>query len=318
MTVPEHLQQTTTPRISYELLPPVKGSSIDNIFNTIEKLMEFKPPFINITYHREELSYIKQPDGNFKETIVRKRPGTIGISAAIKEKFKVDVVPHMICGGFTIQETEDALIELDFLGIRNLLVLRGDAEKHSGKFERKPGGHAHASELLQQIINLNKGIYLEQYVDNPVKTNFSTGVAGYPEKHAEAPNMQTDIEYLKKKIDMGAEYIVTQMFFDNEKYFEFVERCRKNGIHVPVIPGLKPLSIKNHLTVLPKIFNLSIPDKLVKEVSNCENNAQVKQVGTEWAIHQCKELISNGTKLIHMYTMGKVENVVNISKAVIV
>ncbi|MFW5777847.1 MAG: methylenetetrahydrofolate reductase [Bacteroidota bacterium] len=317
MTVPEHLAKNKNPRISYELLPPVKGSSIMSIFNTLDQLMAFDPPFINITYHREETTYVKQPDGTEIPLIVRKRPGTVGLSAAIKAKYKVDVVPHIICGGFSKQETEDALIELDFLGINNLLVLRGDADKNTGRFDPNPEGNRYASELLQQIIDMNNGKYFEQYVDNPNHTNFSVGVAGYPEKHSESPNTEKDILYLKKKVDIGAEYIVTQMFYDNNVFFDFMERCYKAGINVPIIPGIKPISIKKHLQVLPKIFHLNMPGELIKKVENCTDNADVNKVGIDWAINQIQELFDNGLPLIHMYTMGRANNVVNISKAVL-
>ncbi|MFW5758152.1 MAG: methylenetetrahydrofolate reductase [NAD(P)H] [Bacteroidota bacterium] len=317
MTVPEHLEKNKTPRISYELLPPVKGSSIMSIFNTLDQLMAFDPPFINITYHREETTYIKQPDGTEKPVIIRKRPGTVGMSAAIKAKYNVDVVPHIICGGFSKQETEDALIELDFLGIHNLLVLRGDADKNTGRFDPNPDGNMYASELLQQIIDMNNGKYFEQYVDNPNRTNFSVGVAGYPEKHAESPNTEKDILYLKKKVDIGAEYIVTQMFYDNNVFFDFMERCYKAGINVPIIPGIKPISIKKHLQAIPKIFHLTMPAELRQKVENCSNNEDVNKVGIEWAINQIQELFDNGLPLIHMYTMGRAKNVVSISKAVL-
>jgi methylenetetrahydrofolate reductase (NADPH) len=318
MTVPEHIAQSNgSSRISYELLPPVKGSSIETVFNTIDKLKPFNPPFINITYHREEVSYVKRADGSLKPLVVRKRPGTVAIAAAIKAKYKIDVVPHIICGGFSKQETEEALIDLDFLGIKNLLVLRGDGDKITGRFRPNALGHQYASGLLEQIIAMNNGIFYDQYVEHPNRTNFSVGVAGYPEKHPEAPNLDEDLFYLKLKVDKGAEYIVTQMFYDNKAFFQFVEKCRKIGITVPIIPGIKPISIKEHINILPKTFHLTIPPDLVKEVNKCTDNKQVAQVGIEWTTGQIKELIANGHKFIHIYTMGKVDHVVKISQNVL-
>ncbi len=318
MTIPEHIAQTNgSSRISYELLPPVKGSSINTIYETLDQLMPFNPPFINITYHREEVSYLKQPDGSLKPSVVRKRPGTVGIAAAIMAKYKVDVVPHIICGGFSRQETEDALIDLDFLGIRNLLVVRGDGDKITGRFKPNPQGHRYASGLIEQIIAMNNGFYYEQYVQNPTHTHFSVGVAGYPEKHAESPNLEEDLFFLKQKVEKGAEYIVTQMFFDNQVFFNFVKKCREAGIKVPIIPGLKPVSIKEHLHVLPRTFNLTIPSDLVKEMNKCKDNQQVRQVGVEWTTNQIKELIANGHNFVHIYTMGKVDHIIKISENVL-
>jgi len=317
MTIPEHIAQSNKPRISYELLPPVKGNSIDTIFATLDKLMPFNPPFINITYHREEVSYVKQPDGSLKPSVVRKRPGTVGIAAAIQAKYKIDVVPHIICGGFSRQETEDALIDLDFLGIRNLLVIRGDGDKITGRFTPNPLGHRYASELLEQIIAMNMGVYFDHYIENPTRTKFSVGVAGYPEKHPESPNLDEDLFFLKLKVDKGAEYIVTQMFYDNKVFFNFVERCRAIGINVPIIPGLKPISIKDHLQMLPRTFSLTIPNELVKAVSQCDNNQEVKQVGVEWTTAQVKELMANGFNFIHMYTMDRADQIVKISENVL-
>lgn len=317
MTIPEHIAKSNTPRISYELLPPMKGNSIDTIFSTLDKLMPFNPPFINITYHREEVSYVKQPDGSLKPSVVRKRPGTVGIAAAIQAKYKIDVVPHIICGGFSRQETEDALIDLDFLGIRNLLVIRGDGDKITGRFTPNPQGHRYASELLEQIMAMNNGIYYEQYVENPTHTKFSVGVAGYPEKHPESPNLDEDLFFMKLKVDKGAEYIVTQMFYDNQVFFNFVERCRAIGILVPIIPGLKPISIKDHLQMLPRTFSLTIPNELVKAVNQCNNNQEVKQVGVEWTTAQIKELLANGFNFIHMYTMDRADQIVKISQNVL-
>lgn len=318
MTIPEHISQSNgSTRISYELLPPIKGSSINTIFDTLDKLIPFNPPFINITYHREEVSYIRQADGGLKPAVIRKRPGTVAIAAAIQAKYKVDVVPHIICGGFSRQETEDALIDLDFLGIKNLLVVRGDGDKITGRFKPNPLGHRYASGLIEQIIAMNNGVYHEQYVQNPTHTSFSLGVAGYPEKHPEAPNRDEDLFYLKQKVDKGAEYIVTQMFFDNEVFFNFVKRCREAGINVPIIPGLKPLSIKEHINVLPRTFSLTVPPALAIEVQKCTDNKQVRELGVEWTSNQIKELIANGYPFVHIYTMGKVDHITRISKNVL-
>ena len=316
MTVPEHLNNLKGSRVSFELLPPVKGSSINSIFATLDQLMEFSPPYINITYHREELTYITT-NGIKTPAILRKRPGTVSIAAAIRGKFKVDVIPHIICGGFSQHETEDALIDLDFLGIKNLLVLRGDGDKFAGKFEPNPKGHKHAVDLVSQIMNMNKGVYLEKYVENPCPTSFSVGVGGYPEKHMEAPNLEIDMLHLKEKVDAGAEYIVTQMFFDNEVYFNFVKKCRALGITVPIIPGLKPIAVKAHQNMLPETFGITIPSELSKQIEKCQTNKDVWHLGVEWAIAQSKELLANEAPLIHLYTMSKAENIVAIAKGII-
>jgi len=318
MTIPELIARNNGhPRISYELLPPVKGSSISTIFSMLDQLMAFKPPFINITYHREEISYVKQTDGSLKPSVVRKRPGTVGIAAAIHARYKVDVVPHIICGGFSSQDTEDALIDLDFLGIRNLLVVRGDADKITGRFNPNPQGHRYASGLIDQIMNMNRGIYHDQCIENPSRSNFSIGVAGYPEKHPESPNAEEDLFYLKQKVDKGAEYIVSQMFYDNEVFFNFVKRCRDAGIQVPIIPGLKPLSIREHFHLLPRTFHLTIPPALVKKVNQCKDNKMVRELGIEWTIQQIKGLRDAGHPFVHLYTMGKVDNIVKISERVL-
>ena len=316
MTIPEHLNNLKGSHLSFELLPPVKGSSIDTIFCTLDQLMEFAPPYINITYHREELTYVTNGGGRKVPAIVRKRPGTVGIAAAIMGKYKVDVVPHIICGGFSQHETEDALIDLDFLGIRNLLVLRGDGDKITGQFEPHPEGHLHATDLLNQIMRMNRWEYLEKYLDNPSSTHFSVGVAGYPEKHQESPNPDADLFHLKEKVKAGAEYIVTQMFFDNRVYFDFVDRCRNAGITVPIIPGLKPVAVKEHQNILPKMFGVNIPTPLSKAMTKCSSNKEVRQLGVEWCTAQAKELLAKGAPLIHLYTMGRAENIVAIARGV--
>lgn len=315
MKVVDHIKKAKGKTLfSFEILPPVKGQGIQSIFDAIDPLMEFKPPFIDVTYHREEFIYKKHPNGLLEKVSTRKRPGTVGICAAIISKYQIDAVPHIICGGFSKEETENALIDLDFLGIENVLVLRGDAIKTEGRFFPENGGHNYASELLQQVLDLNKGRYLHEEVEGN-KTNFCIGVAGYPEKHFEAPNLTTDMKYLKMKVDMGADYIVTQMFFDNVKYFEFVHKCRENGINVPIIPGLKPITTKKQLTVLPSIFHVDIPDDLVNAVEKCKDNDQVKEVGVEWCIKQSKELMEGGAPVLHYYTMSRSKLVSRIASA---
>ena len=309
MKVTEHIKNAKKTLFSFEILPPLKGTSIDSIYNSLDPLMEFNPPFIDVTYHREEYVYKKRKDGLLERRSVRKRPGTVGICAAIMNKYNVDTVPHIICGGFNQEETENALIDLDFLGVDNVLVLRGDPIKSETYFKPNEGGHSYASELLQQVNQMNKGIYLDDELKNSASTDFCVGVAGYPEKHFEASNMRSDIHFLKKKVEAGADYIVTQMFFDNQQYFEFVNLCRENDINIPIIPGLKPMSTNKQLTLLPQRFHLNIPNPLVDEVLKCKTNEQIRQVGVEWAIQQTKELIEFGAPCIHFYTMGKSDNV---------
>jgi methylenetetrahydrofolate reductase (NADPH) len=317
MKIPDTLKNTEKTLFSFELLPPLKGSSINEIYNTIDPLMEFKPPYINITYHREEVVYKKRDGGLLERKTVRKRPGTVAIAAAIKYKYRnVNVVPHLICGGFSKEETENALIDLNFLGIENILLLRGDPERTSNLFEPEQDGHVNSIGLVEQVSNLNNGIYLDNELENSSPTNFTIGIAGYPEKHNEAPNIKSDLHFLKKKVDAGAEFIVTQMFFDNQKYYDFIKACRAEGINVPIIPGLKPVSIQNHLTSLPKTFNIDLPDALVKEIIKCKTNMSVRQLGVEWAIAQSKDLIKNNVPVIHYYTMGKSDNIYNIAKGI--
>lgn len=300
---------------SFELLPPVKGKSITDIYAAIDPLMEFNPPFIDVTYHREDYIYKQHASGLLEKVSYRKRPGTVAICAAIMNRYKVDAVPHLICGGFTKEETENALIDLQFLGIDNVLVLRGDARHADSSFIPTPGGHEYATDLLGQVADMNKGRYL--FEDHSAyQTDFCIGVAGYPEKHFEAPNLKTDFKYLKKKVEMGAEFIVTQMFFDNSKYCEFVEQCRANGINVPIIPGLKPITSSKQLISLPKIFHIDLPEDLVEAVQECKNEKDVKEVGIEWMIQQCKELIKVGAPVLHFYTMSNPEPTKRIAKAV--
>ncbi len=317
MKVTEHIAQAKDTLISFEILPPLKGKSIDSIWDHLDPLMEFNPAYINVTYHRSEHMFKKRADGSFDKVEIRKRPGTVGICAAIMNHYKVDAVPHLICGGFSKEETENALIDLNFLGIDNVLVLRGDAPKNETFFEAHPNGHRYALELLEQVVCMNNGMYLEEDLQGGIKTKFCIGVAGYPEKHFEAPNLQTDMNYLKKKVEGGADYIVTQMFFDNKKFFDFVAKCRENGINVPIIPGLKPLTSKKQLTVLPRIFHVDMPDEFANEVLKCKTDKDVELVGTEWLIQQSKELKAAGVPVLHYYTLGKPKVVQQVVSAII-
>jgi methylenetetrahydrofolate reductase (NADPH) len=294
------------------VLPPLKGKGIDALYKHLDPLMEFKPSFINVTYHRSEHVFKKRSDGSFEKVIVRKRPGTEAICAAIMNKYNVDTVPHLICGGFSLQDTEDALLTLSYLGIDNVLVLRGDAAKNEAAFEPEPGGHKYASDLLKQVVNLNNGIYLEDELKGTNKTNFSIGVAGYPEKHFEAPNMETDLQYLKAKVDAGADYIITQMFFDNAKYFAFVDACRAIGINVPIIPGLKPIYTKKQLTILPKTFHIDIPTDLSNEILKCKTDDDVLKIGERWLLEQSRELKKAGVPVLHYYTLGRPKMVADV------
>jgi methylenetetrahydrofolate reductase (NADPH) len=314
MKVIDHIKSAEDTLISFEVLPPLKGKGIEALYKHLDPLMEFKPAYINVTYHRSEHVFKKRIDGSFEKVIVRKRPGTESICAAIMNKYDVDTVPHLICGGFSINDTEDALLNLQYLGIDNVLVLRGDAAKNETTFEPEPGGHKYASDLLKQVVNLNAGIYLEEDLKATNKTTFCIGVAGYPEKHFEAPNMQTDLQYLKSKVDSGADYIVTQMFFDNAKYYTFVNACRDVGITVPIIPGLKPIYSKKQLTVLPKTFHIDLPADLSNEILKCKSDEDVEKVGEEWLLHQSIDLKKNGVPVLHYYTLGRPMMVVNVVK----
>lgn len=316
MKVIEHINQAKGTLVSFEVLPPLKGKNINSLYDHLDPLMEFKPSFINVTYHRSEHVFKKQHDGSFAKVEVRKRPGTVGICAAIMHHYNVDAVPHLICGGFNKRETEDALIDLNFLGIDNVLVLRGDAAKNETFFEPEPGGNRYAIDLLKQVVDLNTGIYQEEDIRDGFRTSFCIGVAGYPEKHFEAPNPQTDINYLKAKVDAGAEYIVTQMFFDNQKYFEFVSKCRDNGIQVPIIPGLKPIYNKKQLSVIPRIFHVDIPTDLSAEIMKCKTDLDVEKVGQDWLTQQSKELKNAGVPVLHYYTLGKPKIIYNVVKEV--
>ncbi len=318
MKVTEHIANAQGKTLfSFEVLPPLKGKTIDTLYQHLDPLMEFKPSWINVTYHRAETMFKKRADGSFDKVEVRKRPGTVGICAAIRNHYNVDTVPHLICGGFSKQETENALIDLNFLGIDNVLVLRGDAEKNEPNFIPQKDGHSYALDLLQQVENLNHGIYLEDDIQSGGKTKFCIGVAGYPEKHFEAPNLEIDMKYLKAKVDAGADYIMTQMFFDNNKFFNFVKTCRQKGIEVPIIPGLKPITTKKQLSVLPRIFHVDLPTELSLEVMKCKSDEEVEQVGTEWLLHQCRQLKEFGVPVLHYYTLGKPKVIKNVVKELV-
>jgi methylenetetrahydrofolate reductase (NADPH) len=315
MKVTEHLKAANQPLFSFEILPPLKGKSIQSIFDGIDPLMEFKPRFVNVTYHREEFIYKERENGLLEKIAIRKRPGTVGICAAIMNKYQVDAVPHLICGGFSKEETENALIDLQFLGIDNVLALRGDSIKTESSFRPHADGHSYAVELISQISDMNKGTYMMDDIQLE-PTDFCVGAAGYPEKHFEAMNMSTDLHYLKAKVDAGADYIITQMFFDNQKYFDFVDACRKMDINVPIIPGLKPIKTLEHITFLPKFFKIDYPEALSKELLKCNSNKEVEQLGIEWGINQSKELKAAGVPCIHYYTMSNSSMVKAIAKEI--
>ena len=303
--------------ISFEVLPPLKGGSMQSIFDTLDPLMEFKPPFVDVTYHREDFEYVKRPGGHYEKTAIRKRPGTVGICASIAHRYGVDAVPHLLCGGFTAAETENVLIDLAFLGIHNVLALRGDARHFDGKFIPEDGGHHYAVDLVRQVADMNGGVYLDGNIDGGLETDFCIGVAGYPEKHFEAPNMDVDLDFLKAKVDAGADYIVTQMFFDNRVYFDFVDACREAGITVPIVPGLKPLTKAYQLNSIPRMFYLNMPSEFVSEVRAAgDDRKKIRQVGIEWCTQQSKELKAAGVPCLHYYTMGDVKTIRKIAEAV--
>jgi methylenetetrahydrofolate reductase (NADPH) len=314
MKVIDHINAAKDTLVSFEILPPLKGKGIQSLYKHLDPLMEFKSSFINVTYHRSEHVFKKNAAGTFEKVIIRKRPGTESICAAIMNKYNVDTVPHLICGGFSVNETEDALINLHYLGIDNVLVLRGDAAKNEANFEAEPGGHKYASDLLKQVVNLNSGVYLEDDLKDTSKTKFCIGVAGYPEKHFEAPNLDSDLKYLKQKVDLGADYIITQMFFDNEKFYAFVKNCRDAGINVPIIPGLKPIYTKKQLTLLPKVFHIDLPTALSNEIAKCKTDEEVEKVGEAWLLQQSKELKAFGVPVLHYYTLGRPHMVANVVK----
>lgn len=317
MKVTEHIENANgKPLFSFEILPPLKGQNIQSIFDSIDPLMEFNPPFIDVTYHREEYEFKELSNGLLQKKIVKKRPGTVGICAGIQNKYNVDAIPHILCGGFTKEDTENLLIDLDFLGIDNVVALRGDAVKSEIYFKPDKEGHAYASELVSQINDLNNGIYLDEDLQNSSKTDFCIGVSGYPERHMEAPSLDSDIHFLKQKIKNGADYIITQMFFDNQKFFDFVNKCRAAGITVPIIPGLKPISTKKQLNLIPHRFSLELPDDLIMSVVKAKDNEAVKQIGIEWCTQQSKELVAAGIPVLHYYSMGKAENIKDIANQI--
>lgn len=316
MKITEHIKKAKGKTLfSFEIIPPQKGRNIQELYSNIDPLMEFNPPFIDVTTSREEFIYIEK-EGLLDRKITRMRPGTVGICAAIKHKYNVDTVPHVLCGGFSKEETEYLLVDCHYLGIDNVMALRGDAMKHQQYFEQAKGGHLYAKELVIQIQNLNKGKYLHDVIEADDKADFCIGVAGYPEKHIEAPSLQSDLKRLKEKVDAGADYVVTQMFFDNEKYFNFVREAKRVGIDVPIIPGIKPVSVKRHLQLLPQVFKIDLPEALITEIEKCKNNREVRQVGVEWCIEQSKELLAAGVPVLHYYSMGKSDNISAIAREI--
>ena len=317
MNVLDIIRETSareTTRFSFELLPPLKGDGTRSVFTTIEALREFDPAFINVTFHRESIKETLTPDGHIEWHRMRRRPGTVGISAAIRDRFGIEVVPHLICGGLSRYDIEDALIDMDFLGLHNVLALRGDKSQNEKRFMPHPQGHSHAVDLVRQIADMNRGKFIDGEVEECHHSKFSIGVAGYPEVHAEARDITSDIIRLKDKIDAGAEYVVTQMFFDNRKYFDFVRRCREAGIGVPIIPGIKPISTLRHLEILPETFGVELPEELVREAKAHPDD--VREVGTEWAIAQSRELMAAGVPVLHYYTMSRTTNIQKIVKTI--
>ena len=308
--------QNNAPRFTIELLPPLKGDGTQGVFSAIDTLVEYGPAYINVTFQREDEKLVEREDGLWERRVTRRRPGTVGISAAIMKRYGIETVPHLICGGLSRYDIEDALIDMDFLGIENVLALRGDSRRTERRFAPHPDGHAYADGLVRQIAAMNRGEFVDGEVEDCHRSKFCIGVAGYPEKHSEAPNMATDIENLRRKIDAGAEYIVTQMCFDNQRIFEFIERCRAAGITVPIVPGLKPFTTKSQLTVLPQTFHVDLPEELVEAVTQCKDNRAVREVGIEWATMQARELKAAGLPVIHFYTMSRTDNVAQIVKNV--
>ncbi|UKM64913.1 methylenetetrahydrofolate reductase [NAD(P)H] [Flavobacteriaceae bacterium GSB9] len=316
MKVTDHIKNANGKTLfSFEVIPPKKGKNIQDLYDNIDPLMEFNPPFIDVTTSREEYVYIDRGDGLLDKRITRMRPGTVGICASIMHKYKVDAIPHLLCGGFTKEETEYVLVDCHYLGLDNVMALRGDSMKDEAYFKPSKGGNAFASELVEQIANLNKGQYLHDNIEVEHKSDFCIGVAGYPEKHMEAPSLETDLKRLKAKVDAGADYVVTQMFFDNQKYFDFVKKAREKGINVPIIPGIKPLAVKRHLQLLPQVFKIDLPQDLIDAVEDCKDNKAVRQVGIEFAIQQSKELLDFGVPVLHYYSMGKSDNIQSIASA---
>lgn len=309
MKVTDHIKQAQGKTFfSFEIIPPKKGSSIQDLYDNIDPLMEFNPPFIDVTTSREEYIYIER-DGLFDKKITRMRPGTLGICAAIAHKYSVDTVPHVLCGGFTKEETEYLMVDCHYLGLDNVMALRGDAMKEQQYFEPTKGGHDYALGLVKQLRDMSCGQYLNDTVESKNCADFCIGVAGYPEKHLESPSLKSDLKRLKEKVNAGAHYVVTQMFFDNQKYFEFVKMARAEGITVPIIPGIKPLAVKRHLQLLPQVFKIDLPETLIEAVEGCKNNKEVREAGIEFCIQQSKELMEFGVPVLHYYSMGKSDNI---------
>lgn len=315
MSVIEKIRNAKGTLFTFELLPPLKGHSIERVYATIDRLMEFSPAYINFTSHRNETVYRERPDGLLEKRVVRKRPGTFALAAAVKYKYNIPVVPHVLCGGFTKEETENVLIEMNFLGINDVLALRGDPQRGSRSFIPEKDGHSNTWELVQQIVDMNNGKYLEESLQDTAPASFCIGVAGYPEKHFEAPNRQVDLENLKLKVETGASYIVTQMFFDNRKFYRFRDECRAMGIDVPIIAGIKPISAVNDINLLPQTFHIDMPNELVAALRKCKNDNEAREAGIEWAVQQSKDLIAEGVPGIHYYTLGRSDNVARIVKA---
>jgi len=312
MKVTDIIKDATKPLFSYEIMPPLRGGSSEKIFGMVEELMPYNPPFIDLTSRSAEIEYFDTPSGKFERHVRRKRPGTIGLSAAIKNRFDVETVPHILCNGFTREETEDALIELNYLDILNVLAVRGDDLRRNVDTRHKTINF-YAKDLVNQIVEMNNGIYLDELLDASA-TDFCVGVGGYPEKHFEASNFDTDLKYLKEKVDAGANYIVTQMFFENKYYFDFVDKARAIGINIPIIPGLKILAMKRHLDIIPKNFFVQIPDPLISQIEDAKTDNEVKKFGLQWAVDQTKELYEANVPCIHFYIMQSAIQVVNVVK----
>jgi len=316
MKVSEHINASKKTLFSFEILPPLKGKSIEDIYAAIDPLLPFNPSFIDVTYHREDYILRQRKDGTYDRIATKKRPGTVAICAAVINKYRIDAVPHIICGGFNKDDTENALIDLHFLGIDNILALRGDNRKGERNFEPELNGNASSLDLIHQIKNMNNGIYLDEELKNAVDTNFSIGAACYPEKHQDAPNPITDLKFLKRKVEAGAEFLVSQMFFDNQKYFDFLDQCKVQGINVPIIPGIKPITSKKQIMLLPKIFNINLPIELTELIEKCKSDEEAEEIGIQWCIRQCQELIAAGVPVLHFYTMGKSSATAKIAKEV--
>lgn len=316
MRVVDLIKHTEKTAFSFEVLPPIKGTGIEKLYRDVDTLAEFDPQYINITTHRSEYVYRELGNGLYERARLRRRPGTVAVAAALHNKYGITTVPHILCSGFTREDIEYELLDLQFLNITDVLVLRGDKAKHESSFTPEPGGHAHALDLAEQINNFNKGLFVDGSPIKVTNTPFSYGVACYPEKHEEAPNMEQDIYWLKQKMEAGADYAVTQLFYDNSKYFSFVEKARKAGITIPIIPGIKPLRKLSHLTMVPKTFKVDIPQELTKEALKCQTDEAIEALGVEWCINQCKELMAYGVPSIHFYSVGAVESIKQVAKVI--